>query len=216
MTETQTFNRSDLEQTPADLERVRRDRVTSPGASPAAFVTPGGAAQAVPGDLAPFSRSMPFPTPEQDYGRQEQLIGFVTPLTDPSDTPFTTLPVLDVENWRAITFTLRYTAGAANGQLAVTPLYGNDEKAFPLPLFVPATTLTADGEYGYRLMYKEQFRTPLIPINNTFEVKLTFDVSAYRIFALSVRELNADITCTDEGEDPPVCSNISLRYSLSM
>ncbi len=214
-TRPQTFNRTDVEQTREDLERVRRDRLSNPGTTASGFIKPTGETSATPGDLAPFARVVPFPTPEQDYGRQNQVIGFQAEFIDPVDSSLNTLPVIDVEDWRQITFTLKYIAGLANGQLAVTPLYGNDERAFPLPLFAPSDTLTPDGEYGYRVMYKQQFRTPVLAQNEQFEIKLTFDVSAYRIFALSVRELNQSITCSPDDEIP-LCSVISLRYALSM
>jgi hypothetical protein len=208
----QTFNRGDTKQTRQDLERVRRDKDNNPGAVPSAFIDASGNTVSAPGDLAPYARVLPFPTIEQDYGVQEQNIGFVSEQT--SDSELNTLPILNVEDWRFITFTLRYTAGADDGQLAVTPLYGDSDE-FPLPRMI-AGEVTPDGMHGQRIMYQEQFLTPELTASDTFSVKMVFDVSFAKVFALAVHELNQSITCNPDGDPPNVCSKISLRYSLSM
>jgi hypothetical protein len=205
-----TFNETDLVQRGENLQRVRRDRLTSPNVAPAGFVQPGGEVLSVPGNIAPFARVPPFPTPFQDYGVVPTAIGFVLPAT-------LNFPVLDVEEWRVATFSVSYLVRSANpSTVRITPLYGRDSTDSLVPKAVLSDTLTIDGVVGAHTIYQEAFQTPVLaasPVN--FEFMFSLDVAKVQTLALLIEELNRDVLCNDR-TPPDQCNLISLHYSLSM
>ena len=213
-----TWNKSDLAQTGENVRRIRRDQLTDPGATPAAFIEPSGNVQAVPGDQAPFARVPPFATPFQAFGVPktqglEEVILF-------SPTRY---PILNVTDWRKITLGLKYyVTGAQPGLLSIVPFYGqsrgDDYYTDDLyPRMVPSDVLTVDGVFAYRTMYEEQFRTPLVSnsIIDPYRMYITLDVSEFTAFTISALETSELLTCNPEDEEP-LCSVVEFTYSLSM
>jgi len=208
-----TRNDTDLEQRAENLQRVRRDKLTSPGVAPAGYIETGGNVSAVPGDQAPFARVPPFVTEVFEYG-------ITTPMRFILGSREGIFPLLNVESWRFITFSISYTVREAfsGSQLSITPYYGDALDNFS-PRFVKSDAITVDDTRAYHTLYQEEFRSPVITTFdagvNIFYGKITFDVAPFKAIYLDAMELNQDAVCP-EGADPDTCNLLRMWYSLSM
>jgi hypothetical protein len=218
-----TWNKSDLAQRTENIQRVRRDRLTSPGVNPAGFVEPSGDIHAIPGDQAPYARVPPFDTPFQAFGVPTTL-KFEDPNTS-SAFP-NSWPILDVTNWRVITIGIRYyiTVSGTPGQLRLTPFYGQakgddfkTDDLRPKLIYSDALTVNPDNKSAYHTVYQEEIRTGVITPNLIFPFVAYFslDVAPYTAFTIDVDEISEAVTCDPENPELP-CSIVELTYSLSM
>jgi hypothetical protein len=213
-----TFNKSSVQQTEENVRRIRRDQLTSPAATPAAFVNPEGSTQAVPGNEAPYARVPPFCTPFQAFGIPMRSAGIISSVYSPQKWP-----VIDVTEWRKITIGLKYYVPTnMTGKLNIMPFYGqtppdNFETIELFPRMVPNPVPVVDGTRLFTVMMQEAFQTPIVAngILGPYRLYWTLDVSEFTAFTITAFETNTELSCDPESEEP-LCSNFEFTYALSM
>jgi hypothetical protein len=178
------YNANALQQTRANLQRVRRDGRLG-NTTEVGYLDQGSESRAVQGDDdAPWIKLPPFPSEPQGYGEK----AYTLPTSHAVPEAF--LPAINVENVRRLTLLVDYKPGAVGGILSLIPYfdgYPQIAQAAPVSLQPPGEVENFDSVTVRPLEYRTG---AALQTTTALELALTFDVSNCQVFFLTACDVN--------------------------